>query len=539
MPDLAPEDNESTSRTDFAAARRHVAERLALPPTAFSTDGATFAFEAPLSFALPAGTFVEIRTADGAVYFGQALEAAVVQRDGPEVSVEGDAGLGLGLVSSNARVANTSFRVKLRHLEGSGVLLGRLTERGTAPTSVQDVFENASIAVASSDTVAGFLEAQRRDRAALEIGQLLGNADTPAVSLQAAGFGRHTFLCGQSGSGKTYALGVILERLLVETDLRIVIIDPNSDYVRLGELRTTPPADGSSDPLAERYSQSASGIRVLRPAKRGSASPDALRLRFSTLSRENQGLLLQMDPLADRDEYDAYRSIVQNLGRERYSLADIQRAAAETLAAGSRDIALRIANLGVSEWDIWAEEDQAAVSDLVRDWRVLVLDVGGFEHPAEKSLVASALLNELWRQRTERQPTLIVVDEAHNIYPQEPDHAIQARATERAIAIAGEGRKFGLYLLLATQRPQKIHVNVLSQCDNLVLMRMNSTEDVGHLAETFSFISPSLLARSTTFSQGQALIAGKIAPTPLLAQFGRRLSQEGGSDVPDTWAGRT
>lgn len=81
-------------------------------------------------------------------------------------------------------------------------------------------------------------------------------------------------------------------------------------------------------------------------------------------------------------------------------------------------------------------------------------------------------------------------------------------------------------------------MNVLSQCDNLVLMRMNSTEDVTHLAETFSFISPTLMARSTTFSQGQSLIAGKIAPTPLLAQFGRRLSREGGSDVPDTWAGR-
>jgi len=44
---------------------------------------------------------------------------------------------------------------------------------------------------------------------------------------------RHTLLRGQSGSGKTYSLGVILERLLIETDLRLVILDPNSDFVRL------------------------------------------------------------------------------------------------------------------------------------------------------------------------------------------------------------------------------------------------------------------------------------------------------------------
>jgi len=535
MVDQAPDSIAPRPSSEFAAARQQVAERLALPPTAFSTDGATFAFEASLSFALPAGTFVEIHTSTGVGYFGQALEAVVVQRDGPEVSVEGDAGLGLAL--STSRIAQTTFRVKLRHLEGSGVLLGKLVENGIAPTTLRDVFENATIRVATSEAVAQYLAAQRRDRAALEIGQLLGDADTPTVALQASGFGRHTFLCGQSGSGKTYALGVILERLLLETDLRILIIDPNSDYVRLGELRgASPRGDGSPEAHTERYQQAASGIRVLRPAKRGADSPEALRFRFSSLSRENQSLVLQMDPLADRDEYDAYWSIVRHLGRDRYSLADIQRAAGTTLSTGSRDIALRIANLGVSEWDIWAEGDQPDVADLVDDWRVLVLDVGGFEHPSEKSLVASGLLGKLWGRRSQRRPTLIVVDEAHNICPQEPDHAIQARATERAVAIAGEGRKFGLYLLLATQRPQKIHVNVLSQCDNLVLMRMNSAEDVQHLSQTFSFISPSLMARSTTFAQGQSLIAGKIAPTPLLAQFGARLSHEGGSDVPDTWA---
>ena len=44
-------------------------------------------------------------------------------------------------------------------------------------------------------------------------------------------------MCGQSGSGKTYSLGLVLERLLVGTSLRMVILDPNSDYVRLSEVR--------------------------------------------------------------------------------------------------------------------------------------------------------------------------------------------------------------------------------------------------------------------------------------------------------------
>ena len=126
-----------------------------------------------------------------------------------------------------------------------------------------------------------------------------------------------------------------------------------------------------------------------------------------------------------------------------------------------------------------------------------------------------------------------MIDEAHNVCPQLPEGGLQFLATETAIKIAAEGRKFGLYLLLSTQRPQKVHENIVSQCDNLLLMRMNSVADVGHLTEVFSFVPPSLLARATGFRQGEALVAGKVVPTPTFVRFGARVSEEGGSDVPD------
>ena len=68
------------------------------------------------------------------------------------------------------------------------------------------------------------------------------------AALDAGGFNRHTFMCGQSGSGKTYSLGLVLEQLLVSTSLRMVILDPNSDYVRLAEVR-----DESGSPAATAY----------------------------------------------------------------------------------------------------------------------------------------------------------------------------------------------------------------------------------------------------------------------------------------------
>ena len=93
-------------------------------------------------------------------------------------------------------------------------------------------------------------------------------------ALDAGGFGRHTFLCGQSGSGKTYSLGVLLERLLMETSLRIVVLDPNSDYVRLGEPRA-----GADASAAERYARG--GRRRSRCAAARAARP-----RSACASRE-------------------------------------------------------------------------------------------------------------------------------------------------------------------------------------------------------------------------------------------------------------
>ncbi len=66
-----------------------------------------------------------------------------------------------------------------------------------------------------------------RSLPALPIGQLLLAPGVDAA-LDAGGFNRHTFMCGQSGSGKTYSLGLLLEQaLVVDTSLRMVILDPN------------------------------------------------------------------------------------------------------------------------------------------------------------------------------------------------------------------------------------------------------------------------------------------------------------------------
>ena len=165
-----------------------------------------------------------------------------------------------------------------------------------------------------------------------------------------------------------------------------------------------------------------------------------------------------------------------------------------------------------------------------------MVDLGSLPTREEQALASTAVLDALWRERERRRPVLVVIDEAHNVCPAEPDSALTERSTELAIRIAAEGRKFGLYLFVSTQRPQKVHENVLSQCDNLLLMRMNSLADLAYVGEVFSFVPPGLLARATAFRQGECLVAGKIAPHPALLRVGARITREGGGDVPSTWA---
>ena len=137
----------------------------------------------------------------------------------------------------------------------------------------------------------------------------------------------------------------------------------------------------------------------------------------------------------------------------------------------------------------------------------------------------------LWATRESRQPVLIVIDEAHNLCPAEPLTPVERTLTERIVQIAAEGRKFGLWLLLSTQRPGKIHQNAVSQCDNLTLMKMSSPRDLAELAALFGYAPPDLLQQAQSFTQGQSLMAGGFIAEPALVQMAARLTEEGGSDV--------
>jgi len=488
----------SATLARYRAVRREVEQ--AVLPLATSIDGRRFSFQASLhGLALQLGGYV-ILEGEGGARLGQVLDLH-----------EAVAEVG-SLRSGSADDGALESRLRLRVAEGAGVVL----DGPPAP------FHDALARPAITDEVRVWLERTAPHRARLAIGGLALERGVP-FALDAGGFDRHTFLCGQSGSGKTYALGVLLEQLLLKTGLRIVVLDPNSDFVRLAR-----PRDDVAPAQAEAWRRRAEGVVV-----RAADAPEQARLglRFSELSAPSQAALLRLDPVADRAEYAELAEAMRARPRTPEDLA----AKAGEL---SGDLRLRIANLGVSDLGVWAREEAGSVLEDLDDPRIrcLVIDLGSLPTLVEQRLVAEAVLAALWNGRARRRPVLVVIDEAHNVCPASPEDALSARATDHTMRIAAEGRKFGLYLLLSTQRPQKVPDNVVSQCDNLVLLRLNNAADAAYAREIFSFAPASLVGLASTFRQGQALIGGKLASHPALVTFGARVSEEGGGDVPADWA---
>ena len=209
------------------------------------------------------------------------------------------------------------------------------------------------------------------EAARLPIGSLaLVEGDVPAA-LDASGFDRHTFLCGQSGSGKTYSLGVVLERLLLETELRIVVIDPNSDFVRLAEARA-----GADPALAARLEALAPAIRMRRPSSE--PDDDRLRIRFAELEDAARGGVLRLDPVTDREEY---AELLETIAEAHPGGAMVRFGLDEARPGqGGESSALvtRVRNLGIDRWGLWAREQAGSLLEELDadDWRCLVVDIG-------------------------------------------------------------------------------------------------------------------------------------------------------------------
>jgi DNA helicase HerA-like ATPase len=180
--------------------------------------------------------------------------------------------------------------------------------------------------------------------------------------------------------------------------------------------------------------------------------------------------------------------------------------------------------------DIWGFED-VPMDDLLRPMTLSVIDLAGVDQRISE-FVVDKILREAWSQASTQglaRPVFVVLEEAHNFVPGGRDtYSHCAYIIKR---ISSEGRKFGIFLVLITQRPYRIHQDTLSQCNSQIIMRLTNPEDQRAVRAASESISEGLLADLPGLNVGEAVVLGPLVRVPVMVRVGKRLSQEGGSDV--------
>lgn len=153
----------------------------------------------------------------------------------------------------------------------------------------------------------------------------------------------------------------------------------------------------------------------------------------------------------------------------------------------------------------------------VKNAQIIILDMNDASDEVVEivSAVTARLIFDRLRKAEPRNrfPVHLILEEAHRYVAERPSrYAIDAsQIFER---IAKEGRKYGIFLLLASQRPSELSKTVLSQCSNFVIHRIQNPDDLMHIRQMTPFISESVMKRLPSLPKQFALIFGNSVNLP-------------------------
>ncbi|MCF8338564.1 MAG: ATP-binding protein [Bacteroidales bacterium] len=131
-------------------------------------------------------------------------------------------------------------------------------------------------------------------------------------------------------------------------------------------------------------------------------------------------------------------------------------------------------------------------------------------------LIARILYNiQFWTEEKERHPLALICDEAHMYLPKKDEsNPNEKRALESFEKVAKEGRKYGVSLVVVSQRPSDVSETILSQCNNIMSLRLSNKQDQNTVK---SFMSDNLTVFTDilpTLDIGETIILGDAVLLP-------------------------
>lgn len=139
-------------------------------------------------------------------------------------------------------------------------------------------------------------------------------------------------------------------------------------------------------------------------------------------------------------------------------------------------------------------------------------------------------------------PLLLVYEEAHKYVP--TSDLLKYRASKNSIErIAKEGRKYGVTILLASQRPSEISETIFSQCNNFIAMRLTNPNDQNYVKKLLPDTLGNLIDTMPSLKAGEGLLIGESIILPSIVQIDECKTPPSSNDIPywalwkDEWKG--
>ena len=153
--------------------------------------------------------------------------------------------------------------------------------------------------------------------------------------------------------------------------------------------------------------------------------------------------------------------------------------------------------------------------------------------------IASLIFSvQLWIEKASRHPIAIICDEAHLYIPDRNEAGSAAEASLRYFErIAKEGRKYGVGLVVISQRPSEVNRTVLSQCNNFVALRLTNAEDQNVVKRLLPDSLGGFTDLLPVLDTGEALVVGDASLLPSRIRISEPKSKPDSSTVNfwDEW----
>lgn len=345
--------------------------------------------------------------------------------------------------------------------------------------------------------------------------------------------GKHTAVLGSTGSGKSGAVAAIVHAILergqewqyAQWNPRIIILDPHNEYSSAFATHAKFSPDDGTLRLPYWLLNFQEMVALLIGKTEFVATSQANIIKMALLDARVAGArVLGLDSAAITVDspvpfsLDLLSTAIEADKPPQASKQDSHNSILQKLAVLKADARL---SFMMSPWDgATADPLGATIGPLVgMGPKTRIVDLSGV--PNEVAGVASAVIArtlfslKVWQnaEERERDPIMLVCEEAHRYVPNSGEAQYEA-AQDAVRRIAKEGRKYGIGLLLVSQRPSEVEATVLSQCNTWIVLRITNDADREHVKS----ILPDSMAGLTKMLSGlrrrEAIFVGQAAVLP-------------------------